>query len=134
MENLNLSNNKTSLTAKELISHYKQSGLFDNIKNNILEKDISNLMNDKDEPINISKFIEKLVSNLVTTAVNNDNLLVADDTRHKQETVLNLENELSLTNGNDIQNILQKLIIDNTELQEKIQNELLDLYTSSLNI
>lgn len=132
MDNCNDKN--ASLTAKDLTIQYKQSGLFDIVKNSILEKDISTLQNNQSHFINISCFVEKQVCDIVAKAVYEDHSLISDDKRNKPETILNFENKESAINGKEIKNILQKLIVENTELQERIQDELEELYKSSLNI
>lgn len=134
MENPNEFKNTSNVTAKDLTLQYKQSGLFDIVKNSILKKDISALQDNQGQFLNISSLIEKQVCDIVAKAVQEDHSLISDDKRYKQETILNFENKQSAINGKEIKNILQKVIVENKELQEKIQDELEELYKSSLNI
>jgi len=108
------------LTPQDIAKEFKRKGMFDLLKKDILSKNINNT-DGSETSTNFQKHIEDTIQELVKEMVTKDNSLLFK--KSKSSSISLVESEFMKNNKDEIEGILQKLILNNSDLIETIKSQ-----------
>lgn len=116
----------THSNPQELAKEFKRQGYFDNLKREILTREVPAL--EGTNTLRFQEHVGNIVQRLVQDMIKEDSTLLFKES--KASSVSLVESQFTKNNNEHLNGILQTLVVNNTDLKAKLKAQLEELVAS----